>query len=212
MKKNILTIGVLTGACLCSLVTGCGKQNKAGEMNYTVTCKLDSKIHHDSATLLVFEQDYNQLRKCGADRISDDGTVTFTGQTEGAKVAIIRWDNDSTKPFHFVLEQGNINITIKPGSWDITGSQMNGEYLHYINQRNDIMNARVATWQEYLKAASNSTLKRADEQRMVRQDSLLNDSLQNMTVQCINRGDPIGRIVRERYGQQLDQEHMRMLK
>ena len=47
---------------------------------------------------------------------------------------------------------------------------------------------------------------------MVRQDSLLNDSLQRITVERINRSDAVGRIIKERYGKQLDQEHMRMLK
>ena len=47
---------------------------------------------------------------------------------------------------------------------------------------------------------------------MVRQDSLLNDSLQRLTVERINRGDAVGRIIRERYARQLDQEHARMLK
>jgi hypothetical protein len=74
------------------------------------------------------------------------------------------------------------------------------------------MNLRVATWQEYLNMAADSSLKRDDELRMVRQDSVLNDSLQRITVDRINRGDAVGRIVRERYGQQLDQEHMRMIK
>ena len=74
------------------------------------------------------------------------------------------------------------------------------------------MNARIATWQEYLKMAADSSLKRDDEVLMVRQDSLLNDSLQRLTVERINRGDAVSRIIRERYASQLDREHMRMLK
>ena len=111
-----------------------------------------------------------------------------------------------------MLESGDIDITINSGSWNITGSPQNSAYLHYINQRNGIMDARVATWQEYLKMAADSSLKRDDEVLMVRQDSLLNDSLQRLTVERINRGDAVGRIIRERYARQLDQDHMRMLK
>ncbi|MBQ1583913.1 MAG: hypothetical protein II078_02500, partial [Muribaculaceae bacterium] len=88
----------------------------------------------------------------------------------------------------------------------------NSAYLHYINQRNGIMDARIATWQEYLKMSADSSLKRDDEVLMVRQDSLLNDSLQRLTVERINRGDAVGRIIRERYARQLDQEHARLLK
>ena len=207
MKKTFIAIGLLLGLAL----SGCDKTNSNHQMDYKVTCTLDNKVHRDSATLLVLEEDYNKLRVCGTS-VSNDGIFTFSGQTDGPKVAIIRWDNDSTKPFHFVLEPGAITITITPDSWDIGGSELNIEYQQFVKRRNGIMNARVATWQEYLKMAADSTLKRDDEQRMVRQDSLLNDSLQRITVKRINRGDAVGRIIRERFGNQLDQEHKRMIK
>ena len=89
--------------------------------------------------------------------------------------------------------------------------EQNAEYLRYVNWRNGIMDARVATWQEYLNMAADSSLTREDEMRMVRQDSLLNDSLQRVTVERINRKDAVGRIIRERYGNQLDKVHKRML-
>ncbi len=205
MKKLILSIGTLLAIMA---TTGC--DNHSPGLDYHVSLTLDKSMRHDSATLLVLEDGYNQLRVCGAQR-STSGTFTFSGQTDRPKVALIRWDNDSTRPFYFVLESGDINITINPGSWDITGSAENSRYLHYINQRNSITNARVATWQEYLKMATDSSLKHDDEVRMVRQDSLLNDSLQRITVDCINRGDAVGRIVKQCYGQQLDQRHMRQL-
>ena len=127
-------------------------------------------------------------------------------------MAVLRWDNDSTKPFHFVLESGATQINISASSWSSKGSKLNAEYMSYVNQRNNIMNARVATWQEYLSMSADSTLRHEDELLMMRQDSLLNDSLQRITVERINRGDAVARIIRERYGSQLDQEHMRQLK
>lgn len=206
MKKLILSIGTLLAIMA---ITGC--DNQSHRLDYQVSLTIDKSMRHDSATLLVLEDDYNKLRVCGAQR-STDGTFTFTGQTDRPKAAIIRWDNDTVDPFYFVLEGGSTAITIKPGSWQITGSPHNSTYLHYINQRDGIMNARIATWQEYLKMAADSSLKQDDEQRMALQDSLLNDSLQRITVDYINRGDAVGRIIRERYGQQLDQQHMRMLR
>lgn len=205
MKKIIFTVGTLLALALM----GCDGNQQVRD--YKVTCIIENQQLHDSATLLVLEDDYNKLRVCGASHISE-GNVTFTGQTDKQRVAMIRWDNDSTQPFYFVLEAGVTAITIKDGSWTITGSPANSEYLHYINQRNEIMNARVTTWQEYLAKAGNSSLRREDEQRMVRQDSLLNDSLQRITVNRINRGDAVGRIIRERYGSALDQEHARQIK
>lgn len=206
MKKMILSIGTLLAIMA---MTGC--DNHSQGLDYRVSCTLDNKARHDSATLLVLEDAYGQLRVCGTAH-SADGTFTFTGQTDKPKVALIRWDNDTVQPFYFVLESGQTDITLQSGSWNITGSPMNSEYLHYINQRNGIMDSRVATWQEYLNMAADSSLKRDDEMRMVRQDSLLNDSLQRITVERINRGDAVGRIIKERYGMTLDQEHMRMLK
>jgi hypothetical protein len=189
-------------------MTGC--DNHSHGLDYRVSCTLDNKARHDSATLLVLEDAYGQLRVCGTAHC-DDGTFTFTGLTDKPKVALIRWDNDTTQPFHFVLEKGETSISIKPGTWTITGSPLSSAYLHYINQRNSIMDSRVATWQEYLNMAADSSLKRDDELRMVRQDSLLNDSLQRLTVEYINRGDPVGLIIKERYAKQLDQQHMRLL-
>ena len=206
MKKMILSIGTLLAIMA---MTGC--DNHSQGLDYRVSCTLDNKARHDSATLLVLEDAYGQLRVCGTAH-SADGTFTFTGQTDQPKVALIRWDNDTVQPFYFVLESGQTDITLQSGSWNITGSSMNSEYLHYINQRNGIMDSRVATWQEYLNMAADSSLKRDDEMRMVRQDSLLNDSLQRITVERINRGDAVGRIIKERYRMTLDQEHMRMLK
>ena len=207
MKGLLYTIAIL----LCMVLAGCSNDTRDYDgMDYTVTITLDNTLRHDSATLLVLEEEYNQLRECGKAG-QKDGVFTFTGQTDKPKVALIRWDNDSTQPFHFVLENGDIHITLKPTAWSVTGSKSNAEYLRYVNDRNAIMDCRVATWQEYLKMAGDSSLTRDDEMRMARQDSLLNDSLQRITVERINRKDAVGRIIRERYGKQLDQEHMRML-
>lgn len=211
MKKILLITGFLTTVFLTIFMTGCDRRQASGLKDYTVTCTLDNELQHDSATLLVLEDEYNKLRVCGASR-AQDHVFTFNGQIERPKVALIRWDNDSTNPFYFVLEAGHINVRIDKGSWRVNGSRENLDYQHFIHQRNDIMNARVAIWQDYLKAADNASLKQEDELRMVRQDSLLNDSLQRITVERINRGDAVGRIIRERYAGQLDQEHARQLK
>lgn len=207
MKGLLYTIAIL----LSMTFAGCSNdaRNYNG-MDYTVTITLDEQLQHDSATLLVLEEAYKQLRHC-AKAGCKDGIFTFTGQTDRPKVALIRWDNDSTHPFHFVLESGDTHITLKPNAWSVKGSEQNAEYLRYVNERNGIMDARVATWQEYLKMAGDSSLTREDEVRMARQDSLLNDSLQRITVERINRKDAVGRIIRERYGNLLDQTHKRML-
>lgn len=211
MKKILLITGFLTTVFLTILMTGCDQRQASGLKDYTVTCTLDNELRHDSATLLVLEDEYNKLRVCGASR-AQDHVFTFKGQIERPKVALIRWDNNSTNPFYFVLEAGHINVRIDKGLWRVNGSRENLDYQHFIHQRNDIMNARVAIWQDYLKAADNASLKHEDELRMARQDSLLNDSLQSIMVERINRGDAVGRIIRERFADKLDKEHARQLK
>lgn len=209
MKKIAISLWVVSAVVLTTMLACCSHESSV--MDYTVTIILDNTLHHDSATLLVMEEEYNQLRLIESAAVKN-GELIFTGQIDKPKVAVLRWDNDSTKPFHFVLESGATQINISASSWSSKGSKLNAEYMSYVNQRNNIMNARVATWQEYLKMAADSSLKRDDERLMVQQDSLLNDSLQRITVERINRGDVVGRIIREHYGQQLDREHMRMIK
>ena len=210
MKKKLLITGLITAFFLVVMSTGCHQRQASELKEYTVTCTLDSKIEHDSATLLVLEEDYNKLRVCET-AIAQNHVFTFKGQIDRPRVALIRWDNDTITPFHFVLEAGHIDLHIDKGSWRVSGSPENIDYQHFIHQRNDIMNARVAIWQDYLKTATDGSLKQEDEKRMVRQDSLLNDSLQRITVGRINRGDAVGRIIRERFASQLDQEHLRQL-
>lgn len=210
MKQTNTFIGILLALLMVGIIMGC--ESRTSEMGYKVDITLDGDMRHDSAALFLLQDEYGQLLPCGTVAIKN-GTVTFTGQVDQPRAALIRWDNDSTgQPFYFVLESGETHITVTPSSWSATGSPQNATYLRFVNQRNAIMNARVATWQEYLKMAADSSLKRDDEQRMVRQDSLLHDSLQRITVELINHGDAVGRIIRERYARELDQAHMRMLK
>ncbi len=211
MKKILPIIHLMAGFCLAFLTTGCNQQQGDSPSDFNVTCTLGDKVQRDSATLLVLEEDYNKLMLCGTARVQK-GTFTFKGQTTGARVALIRWDNDTIHPFYFVLEPGNTNLVIKAGSWSVQGSKQTAEYLKYINRRNSILNARAETWQQYLTAASRPSFKREDEMRLVRQDSLLNDSLQRITVERINQGDAVGRIIRERFADKLDKEHVRQLK
>lgn len=206
MKRLIIALGLV----MMLTMAGCDSGSRQ-QMDYTLTITIDNTMHHDSATLLVLEDAYNQLRNCGT-VAGRQGTFVFTGQTDRPKAAIIRWDNDSVNPFYFVLEGGDIHLDIKPSSWAVTGSALNAEYLRYVNQRNAITDARVATWQEYLKMSADSSLSQDDEHHMVVRDSLLNDSVQRITVERINQGDAVGRVIRERYGSQLDKEHMKMLR
>ena len=111
MKKTFLFIWALLGI---HALTGCGNSHR--DPGYRVTCTIDNTLKHDSATLLVLEDGYNQLRVCGTCR-ARGGVFTFDGQTDRPKVALIRWDDDTVQPFYFVLEPGQLSINITPQSW-----------------------------------------------------------------------------------------------
>ena len=102
MKKIMITVGL---ALALMLGNGCDNRGHSG-LDYRVNVVLDNKHHHDSATLLVLEEEYNRLRVCGTARVKN-GKLTFTGQTDKPKAALIRWDNDTVEPFYFVLESGD---------------------------------------------------------------------------------------------------------
>jgi len=180
-------------------------------LDYTVTCQLDSTLHRDSATLLVLEQDYKQLRQCGVARIQG-GEVTFTGQTDGPRVALLRFDGDSAAPFYFVLDTGLTQIKLGATTWDVKGNEQNLAYQQFMNARQAILQERLGLWQRYLKMKADSSLKRRDEAAMVERDSVLNDSLFNLMVDRMNGDDMVSVIMRQRFAGDLPPQYASKLK
>lgn len=177
--------------------TGCSDSEADAHHDYTVTFTMADSTRHDSlATLHIVDDTYGRLMP-GITEHFTDGTATFTGQTHCAQVAFVTFDS-ITPPFYFVLEPGNININIKPGRWSITGGRGNAEYVRFLNQRQRIVDARKKGFDDYRRAALDTTLTLRAERRAAERDSLLADSLQRMLLQRMQGSDPVSRIVRQR--------------
>ena len=74
MKRFLYTIAILMSITLPGCVND---TNDYDGMDYTVTVTLDKPLQHDSATLLVLEDEYNQLRLCGTVGLKNGA---FSGQ------------------------------------------------------------------------------------------------------------------------------------
>jgi len=203
---------MMAAAVLVCWLVSCNPSSRQPD-NYTVVCNLSDSITGDSATLLVLEQGYDQLRVCGTSA-RHGSTFTFTGQTVQPQVALLRLDADSALQYYFVLDTGRVVITLtnQPGQYRVEGGEHNDAYQQFLTQREAIQTTRVGIWQEYLRMAGDSTLKRDSERQLVQRDSVLNDSLQDMMLARMNAGDLVSVIVRQRYAHQLTADRARQLK
>ncbi len=202
---------VMSLAVLAACLTGCDTRPAAGT-SFSVEVNVDSVLHRQCATLWTIDDDYQRLRCLGTDSVKDGEKFSFNGVLDCRQVAFIQFAADSI-PFYFVLEPGThtvINIT--PSHWRIDGSRACYSYIHFLNQRQHITDDMKKTWKAYRHMAADSTLKRRHEVMFFRHDSLLLDSLQRITVERINRGDLVSRIVRERFINTLDSSHLSQIR
>ena len=202
LTNNHYSMKVLIRIVIACVVIGAmsGCVEWLNHTNYKVRCTVDKSLRVDSVTLMLLEEDYNQLQPIyHQSKDSSGGSFTFEGQIEHPCVAFLKFSNDST-PFFFVLEPGEIEISIAPSSVVINGGELNHSYVEHLKLRRGIAQARNKLWQEYLNlAAPDSMVNIAAESDFVRRDSLLVDSLERLTVAAINAGGPVSRILSDRF-------------
>lgn len=176
---------------------------------YQVLCSVDKSLRVDSMSLMLLEEQYGKLKlveAMGADSVS--GAFLFEGQIEQPCVAFLKFRNDST-PFFFVLEQGETMINIGSQGIMVTGGELNHEYFDFLKQRRRIISARHDLKSQYLRmAAPDSIVNIAAERELAMKDSILVDSLDNITVDCINRGGPVSLIVFDRFANSLSRNNL----
>lgn len=179
-------------------LTGCVE--RLSKTEYHVECNIDKSLNVDSVALIVHEDSYDKLKLLS--RVSVDsatGAFIFDGQIEKPCVAMLKFDNDSNA-FMFVLEPGETLINIAASGVVITGGELNHDYMSYLKHREAIMDERMELLKNYRQLAAPDSMVDIDNERhMVMQDSILADSLDRVTVSCINRADAVGRIVFDRY-------------
>lgn len=174
---------------------------------YHLSCELSKKFSKDSATLYIIESDYNCLALEGLS-IAKDNTFSWDGHIDGAHAAFIRFQNDST-PFYFILEPGTININITTHGWSIVGSKQNRAYMHTLNNRQKIIDAKKDLWRKYQSQCNDSTLTQEQEIKYLEQDSVLTDSLQRYLTWRMKVGDPVSLIIKERLFKTLTTEYQK---
>lgn len=171
------------------------------ENEFRVTCTFDG-ITTDSVTLFVIEDDYNMMREASA-ASKLNGKVTLTGQIDAPAIAFLKIERVE-KPFYFILEPGNTNLHFGREYTLAEGGALNHAYATYDRLRENIRAEREQNRKEYMKHVADSTLTLALERKMQKADSVLCDSVQRVTVEIINEGGPVGRLVREQYASSLD--------
>ena len=210
MRLSLLYILLL---CLAALsLAGCDS-HAGDDGSYRVTVELrHGRLHCDSATLVVVDDDYGKLRLLSGSHL-EDSTLTFVGHTPEACIAYIDFVTDSIPyQFYFVLEPTQIGITIEPGRWIIEGGRQNHSYQIFLNRHAHLLASRDSLWNRYLRMGADSTLTWDKERAALHTNSLLQDSLQRITVERINRGDLASRLVKQRLLPTLTRESLDKIK
>lgn len=183
-----------------------------GAFEVTVTLHGDS-IHTDSVTLIMIDDDYDLKRVLGGARLQDS-SFTFTGHTPVPRIAYLDFATDSLPfQFYFILEPGEIAIDLQPGSWLITSTQSGNRLLQsFLNKYQHLERERKALWERYQQMGADSTLTWDQERAALRADSVLQDSIQRITIDRINQGDLVSRLVKQRLMHTLTRESLEQLK
>ncbi len=173
----------------------------------------NGRVLTDSATLVMIDDDYQLLRVLGGSRLQDS-SFSFKGHTPVPRIAFVDFVTDSLPyQFYFILDPGKFEINLEPGHWLIkTTSPKNLAFLSFLDKYQRVERQRQALWERYRKMAADSTLTWDKEREVVRSDSLLQDSLQRITVDRINQGDLVSLLVKQRLLHTLTHESLNQLK
>ncbi|MBR1475404.1 MAG: hypothetical protein IJ613_07520 [Muribaculaceae bacterium] len=195
------------------LTLGSCHERKRDNNRYRVTVRLTGDtVRCDSGTLVVLDEDYGHLRVLQGARLSNS-TLTFSGHFAEACIAYVDFHTDSLPyQFYFILEPCPIDINISPHEWLIKGGRGNLKYQQFLNRCAHLSASRDSLWQAYVRMGADSTLTWNKERAALRADSVLQDSLQRIIVERINRGDLASRLVKQRLLPQLTRESLNKIK
>lgn len=194
------------------MITGCGQ--RLSHTSYRLECSISDDVAPDSVALMILNDSYGKVvyHMSTVARDSLTGAFVFEGQIEQPSVAYLKFGNDSTSLFLFVLEQGDSKISISSHGLQVSAGEINHQYMEYLKKRRDILAARQDVHNEYRKMAlPDSLVSIAQEQQFLRRDSLLCDSLQRITLNAINRGNAASRIIYDRYVETLTRRYLRQV-
>ena len=210
MRRFFYSLFIIIGGLLLTCCQHLAERDGAFEVTVTLH---NGRVLTDSATLVMIDDDYQLLRVLGGSRLQDS-SFSFKGHTPVPRIAFVDFVTDSLPyQFYFILEPGKIEINLEPGHWLIkTTSPKNLAFLSFLDKYQRVERQRQALWERYRKMAADSTLTWDKEREVVRSDSLLQDSLQRITVDRINQGDLVSLLVKQRLLHTLTHESLNQLK
>ncbi len=179
-------------------LTGCVESLDGS--HYVIDCKIDESIAPDSVSLFILDENYNRVLKVNTVALdSTSRAFHVEGNVQQPCVAYFKFSNDST-PFYFVLEPGESLVEIGSNSVIVQAGDYNHQYFTYLNRRSKLLAQRKQVMQDYLSALGpDSLIDIETERELLVRDSLIGDSMRQLTVEMINSRGPVARIVRERY-------------
>ena len=187
------------------LTVSCSKVSN----RFTLDISLNKK-DTDSAYIYIYEQEYGALRLYDKNSVKN-GRIYFAGETSEPRIAFLKFSNDSV-PYYFILNNNHITFSFDDNKFILKGGNDNTQYFRYLLTRQNIENAKKYVWNKYKKYASDSILTDSIENALKIYNDKLSDSLENITIDCINTQNLVSEIVWRRFGNSLPDSKLDRLK
>ncbi|MEG2675009.1 MAG: hypothetical protein RR938_07880, partial [Muribaculaceae bacterium] len=105
-----------------------------------------------------------------------------------------------TIPYYFVLNNDNVNLSIKKNGYILQGNAENRDYFAYRCKRQEIIKTKKALWAKYKKLVSDSLLSDSIELQLKGKNDELIDSLHRMTNRYIDSNTTASELVLRKFG------------
>ncbi len=177
--------------------------------SFTLDISLNKK-DADSVYIYIYEKEYGALRLYDKNAVRN-GRVHFAGEINEPRIAFFKLNNDSV-PYYFILNNNHISFSFNDNKFILKGGNDNAQYFRYLLIRQNIENAKKSVWNKYEKYANDSILTDSIENALRTLNDKLSDSLENITLECINTKSLESEIVWRRFGNSLPDSKLDRLK
>ena len=202
-------IGFFIALLLVPCFMACDKARQS--KSFTVTCQFNpDSLARDSVKLSIVDGNGKRLIKLDC-ATAKNGQCRFAGEILDPHVAVLTFDSVNT-PYYFILEPGQIAISFDTTTYHIQGGKQNDDLQKFLTTHADLARGRQYLHEQYVALADSGVLTLKQERQMALADSVLNDSLQHITVRFIQRNDAAASIVKEMFIGTLTRQSIETLK
>ena len=177
--------------------------------SFTLDISLNKK-DADSVYIYIYEKEYGALRLYDKNAVRN-GRSYFAGEINEPRIAFLKLNHDSV-PYYFILNNNHISFSFNDNKFILKGGNDNAQYFRYLLIRQNIENAKKTVWNKYEKYANDSILTDSIENALRKLNDKLSDSLENITLECINTKSLESEIVWRRFGNSLPDSKLDRLK